>query len=303
MDIKDLVRIDLNLLVALHTLLEEGNVSRAAKRLFISQPAMSKTLGRLRNTFDDPLFIRAPHGIRPTARAIELQPALRNLLQETQQLLTPPSFDPKSYSGEFTIAVSEYLGLGVMPKLVPLLYREAPGIRLKTVTRVEKQLDRLAEGELDLAIHLSRSHYSDEFNTHSLGRESPVVLSRKDHPFHQGKGELTDYPFVSFYIADVEDLAIFQQQQIVDTAPERDQAHFETSHLLTALEIIRDSNFMMAAPPLLATIPAVADGIVSTPMTEQTTTIEYMLVSHRRTDNSAVHQWLRQKIIEVVEIA
>ncbi len=70
MDIRQIARIDLNLLIALQVLLEERNVSRAAERLYITQPAMSKTLGRLREVFDDPLFIRSSHGVRPTPKTL-----------------------------------------------------------------------------------------------------------------------------------------------------------------------------------------------------------------------------------------
>ena len=72
MNLGRLARIDLNLLISLHILLQEGSVSRAADRLSITQPAMSKTLGRLRETFDDPLFVRSKRGIQPTPRALGL---------------------------------------------------------------------------------------------------------------------------------------------------------------------------------------------------------------------------------------
>ena len=76
MDAKVLARIDLNLLVALQHLLEEESVTKAAERLFITQPAMSKTLHRLRETFDDPLFVRSGRGLSPTPRAVELKKQL-----------------------------------------------------------------------------------------------------------------------------------------------------------------------------------------------------------------------------------
>lgn len=76
MDTRTLARIDLNLLVALQVLLEERNVSKAAERLFITQSAMSKTLGRLRELFDDPLFTRSSHGMVPTPRALDIQKKL-----------------------------------------------------------------------------------------------------------------------------------------------------------------------------------------------------------------------------------
>ena len=73
MDTRELAKIDLNLLIALQILLEEKNVSRAAERLFITQPAMRKTLSRLRQVFDDALFTRSGHGMQPTPRATELE--------------------------------------------------------------------------------------------------------------------------------------------------------------------------------------------------------------------------------------
>ena len=76
MDAKLLSRVDLNLLVALQVLIEEQSVTRAAERLFITQPAMSKTLQRLRELFDDPLFIRSGRGLVPTPRAVELEKKL-----------------------------------------------------------------------------------------------------------------------------------------------------------------------------------------------------------------------------------
>ena len=97
MNLNRLARIDLNLLVALHILLEEGSVSRAADRLSITQPAMSKTLGRLRETFDDPLFVRSKRGIQPTPRALGLAGELKSLLAQVDGLLDAGEFTPAGY--------------------------------------------------------------------------------------------------------------------------------------------------------------------------------------------------------------
>ena len=87
MDTRELSRIDLNLLISLQVLLEERNVSRAAERLFITQPAMSKTLSRLRQVFDDPLFTRSSHGMQPTPRALEVAGDLSVILAEIGRLV------------------------------------------------------------------------------------------------------------------------------------------------------------------------------------------------------------------------
>jgi DNA-binding transcriptional LysR family regulator len=146
METRDLARIDLNLLIALQVMLEERNVSRAAERLFITQPAMSKTLSRLREVFDDPLFTRSSHGMRPTPRALDLAAELETVLQGIQQLLAGHDFDPGVYRGEITIAISEYIGVWLLPPLINRLAFLAPRLTVKTITRVEHQLDMLALG-------------------------------------------------------------------------------------------------------------------------------------------------------------
>ena len=93
---KDITQLDLNLLKALDALLDECNVTRAASRLGVTQPAMSGMLTRLRENFGDPLFVRAKHGIVPTQRALELSAPLKQVISQIGALLQPPNFDPLS---------------------------------------------------------------------------------------------------------------------------------------------------------------------------------------------------------------
>ena len=87
---KSLQTLDLNLLKAFSVLMDERNVSKAAERLAITQPAMSGVLTRLRDSFDDPLFVRVQRGVVPTNRALELAPQVKKVLNEVEQLLQPP---------------------------------------------------------------------------------------------------------------------------------------------------------------------------------------------------------------------
>jgi len=103
MNIHRLARTDLNLLVALQALLEEQNVSRAAERLYITQSAMSKTLSRLREMFDDPLFTRSSHGMVPSPLAIELHAQLEELLQRMDSLIGSHDLSPAHFKGRFRI--------------------------------------------------------------------------------------------------------------------------------------------------------------------------------------------------------
>ena len=306
METRDLSRIDLNLLIALQVLLEECNVSRAAERLFITQPAMSKTLSRLREVFDDPLFTRSSHGMRPTPRALDLATELETVLQGIQHLLAGNNFDPGVYRGEVTIAISEYIGVWLLPPLINRLAFLAPRLTVRTITRVEHQLDQLALGELDLVVHIKHAHYGEQFICETMGGAKPVILARAAHPL---TGEppswenILRYPMMRLYMADMEELEFFQSHDSISRrlATAEDMAGtFETSHLMTAIEVLRHTDHLMPAPPFLMGNPTLSYKIQALELPADVDyTIEYMLVRHKRTENSPLHNWLWQQIIEV----
>ncbi|MBU5716576.1 LysR family transcriptional regulator, partial [Pseudomonas aeruginosa] len=105
---KDIKSMDLNLLKALDVLLDERNVTRAAARLGLTQPALSGMLARLRESFGDPLFARAQRGIVPTQRALDIGISVKQVLAEIDALLQPPSFDPATAQLTFSIAATDY---------------------------------------------------------------------------------------------------------------------------------------------------------------------------------------------------
>ncbi len=303
MDTRDLARIDLNLLIALQILLEEHNVSRAAERLNITQPAMSKTLSRLREVFNDPLFTRSSHGMQPTPRAAELGSELESVLRNIQHLVSQPSFDPTTYEGEVTIALSEYIGIGLLPLLMQRLQHSAPGLTVRSITRVENQLEQLAAGTLDLTIHIKQIDYKQDFLCQSIGANPPAILARQGHPL-SGKPlqweDLGQYPMIRLYISDLEQLEVFHSGGLQDM-PEPAPGNFETSHLLTALEVLRHTDFLMPGPPFILRNPTVGYKIQAFEFPQEVTAeIEYMLVRHRRTEKSPLHNWLWLEILDIV---
>ncbi len=305
MDTRDLARIDLNLLISLQVMLEEQNVSRAARRLFISQPAMSKTLIRLRNVFHDPLFTRSSHGMQPTPRALELELELEPVLRGINRMISDQNFDPSSYEGEITIALSEYIGIAILPLLMSRLQFVAPHLRVKSITRVEHQLDQLANGSLDFAIHIRHRGYKQDFIHTSVGSSPPVILAREGHPLLvEGVTweSIGRYPFISLYISDLEELEIFHSEKAFGRVRQHASGSFETSHLLTALEVLRHTDFLMPGPPFVLQNPTVGYKIQALPFPEEVSyEVEYRLVRHRRTEKSALHNWLWQEILDVIE--
>lgn len=156
MDIRDsdLRRIDLNLLVALLVLLEERSVSKAAERLYLSQPALSGTLSRLRELFGDPLLVRGRTGMQPTSRALQLQAKLRPAMGAVHAALFEESkFDPSSAEQTFVVGMPDWVEMWLAPALFRILRQEAPAVRLSIVnTDPFRVASMLEQGEMDMAV-------------------------------------------------------------------------------------------------------------------------------------------------------
>jgi DNA-binding transcriptional LysR family regulator len=147
-------RVDLNLLVYLDVLLRECNVTRAAEELGISQPAMSNSLRRLRDLFNDPILVRTSDGMTPTDRALELQPMVRKVLSAAEQAILPKTeFDPKSATRIFRIMASDYTEATLLPLLLEQLAKKAPGIRLDIMTPSDVSFYDVERGKVDMVIN------------------------------------------------------------------------------------------------------------------------------------------------------
>lgn len=174
--------LDLNLLLALDALLEECSVSRAAERLYLSQPAASAALARLRTWFGDPLL--SPHGKRmvPTPYALRLKPMLTNLLAEIDVLVSQPAlFDPATAKRRFRICTSDYLTSVVLRPLLVDLARSAPGIELEIVAPTDSSEDMLERGEIDLLM-TPHEYVSPAHPSRLLLEEQHVVAGWSDNP-------------------------------------------------------------------------------------------------------------------------
>ncbi len=172
---------DLNLLRIFDLLFEERSVSRAARRLNQTQSAVSHALARLREMMGDPLFTRGAGGLRPTARAEELAPQLREILVRIRTALSPPSFDPRSSTREFTIAAGAYVCGLLVPPLVELARAAAPGVTLRIVNVNQALLDELDQGTVDIGIG-AFEQIPARIKSLPLFTDTPVWVASRRHP-------------------------------------------------------------------------------------------------------------------------
>ena len=178
----NIAQVDLNLLVFLDILLQERNVTRAAYRLDITQPAMSNGLKRLRDLFDDPLLIRTSEGMMPTERAQELQPLIRNVLASVEKAVQPiAEFDAFNSDRVFRIMASDYTESTLAPPLLSRLSEVAPLIRLDIMTPSDVSYQDVEQGKVDMVINRFEE-IPQSFHQTTVWHDSFSCLFHRDNP-------------------------------------------------------------------------------------------------------------------------
>ena len=298
-----LSRIDLNLLVALQVLMQEKNVTRSAARLFVTQPAMSKTLNRLRNLLDDELFVRSSHGLTPTPKTLELEKPVNNILNQlTELMVSTQEFDPANTAATISLATLGTSASVGLPSFLNKLRVEAPHVMLLSQNLDARYEERLRSGSLDFAI-VARKQFSDDFITHKLMNIRPVLYMRKDHPLasvdritleQRRKYQHIAVYFPNFETTREEIQKLFASFGILSKVP------FLSTNLIVCLETLRETDMLMIASDRLSDSNLVSDNFVSKPLEDSINlNIDTLsLVQHIRTKNAPLHKYLTKMIVE-----
>jgi DNA-binding transcriptional LysR family regulator len=191
----DLSRADLNLLVLFETVLDEGHVARAARRLNLSASAVSHGLGRLRRMLNDPLFLKTPKGVVPTARANELAGPVADALARIRRVMaTAEPFDPAKSNRRFTIAAPDAVSAVLLPPLLTELRRSGPGIAINIRQLLptpgikepehawQSAFADLEARLMDVAV-IPSDVVATRFVKRTLYEEDFIVAARAGHPF------------------------------------------------------------------------------------------------------------------------
>jgi DNA-binding transcriptional LysR family regulator len=189
----DLSRVDLNLLVLFEAVFEERHVGRAATRLHLSASAVSHGISRLRRALSDPVFLKHPKGVVPTARATELAPAVMDILVRVRAVVGAAlPFDPRRSTRQFSIGAPDAIATVVLPPLLAAVRREAPGV-VVNVTEIEPSatLAALDARKIDIACY-PLEEIPARFEARPLYEEDFVIAARSGHPLGK-KPSLAQY--------------------------------------------------------------------------------------------------------------
>lgn len=291
-------RPDLNLLVALDVLLEEGSVASAARRLKLSPSAMSRTLSRLRESTGDPLLVRAGRGLAPTPRAIALRAHVGRVVQDAEAVLRPAqAVELATLSRSFTIRTREGFVETFGPALLARVRRDAPGVRVRFVQKLDKSSGPLREGEVDLETGVVGKIAGPELRAQTLFRDKHIGVVRPNHALSRGRVTLARF-------AKGKHVAVSRRgvdQGPIDEALQKLGIERDISVIVgsfsTAISLARTSDLIAVVPERHT--EALRAGVHRFTLPIELPEIAISLIWHPRLDADEAHRWLRRCMREV----
>ena len=292
----NLRRIDLNLLVTLEALLTEQNVTRAAKRLHLSQPSVSVQLRKLRQIFADPLLSPAPSGMLPTTRAQALLQPLRAALAEMRHVLEPRhSFNPATAQLTWQVAAADYAEYAILMTLLGPLRKAAPGIHIAVREAAHsKMIKQLESGAIDLGF-LAMETAPERLHHRVLFKEHYVLVARKRHPALKGKLTVDTLCQLEYVVVSPDGGGF---RGVTDTALEskgrKRRVVLSVPHFLFVPEVVARTNLVAMLPSRLVKDRSDHIQVVVPPL--PIPPYEMAMIWHERSHLDPAHLWLREQV-------
>lgn len=288
--------IDLNLLVALDALLEEKSVTRAAHRLGMSQPAASRALGRLRALFSDALLVDGPGGYLLSARAEEVRPALRRILEGLGEMLEANAFDPAKATGRIRLLMPDLQAATLAPHLLARFAREAPFLDLDIVAPGSNGFDVLEQGGADAMVALIDDAPAG-IHRRRLYDENLVTLMRAHHPTLAGDLTLDRFLALEHIVVSVTGVGAAPVDEVLARMGRTRRVKLRVPNFFAAVEIAARSDLIMTLPSSLARAAATMRRLVSLPPPLDLGSFTMSLAWHARQQDAPRHIWLRRAIV------
>ncbi|MGS0676604.1 LysR family transcriptional regulator [Shewanella sp. 0m-4] len=300
MELEEIYRQDLSLLIALQILVEERSVTQAAKRLHLSQSATSRILSRLREMLNDPLFSRVGQQLVPTSFALECYQQLRQPTGQLIELLTPKAFVPEECQQQFSIAVTDYAMQALIPFILPGIYQKAPQIRLEIVPVQQKELQaQLSVKGADMAICRAIGQTGNLQHTF-LGKVGVSCLLSPNHPLANSDISLEDYLHYPHATIAISDGVKALLDDAISQYPPRTEL-LRTPHLDTALALQSVNPLIITLPEGMAEMAAQRHKLTVKPLPFKLQSLDYNLFWHSRCEQDKAQKWLRQEIANATQ--
>ena len=292
----DLRGVDLNLLVVLDALLEERSVTRAARRLNMSQPAVSRALSRLRALFSDGLLVDGLGGYVLSARAEAIQPALRKTLTGVGAMLATKPFEPATATGHVRLAMLDLQAASLVPFLLARLAVEAPALDLDILPPSATAIEALEKDTIDAVVGVFDDAPTG-IRRRRLFDDGFITLMRVGHPAADGALTLDRYLGLSHIVVSVTGVGPAPVDIALAEMSLRRRVQVRVPGFLAAVEIAARSDLIMTLPISLAQTAAGMGRFVGLAPPIDLGTFTMSLLWHARHQDDPRHVWLRRTLV------
>ncbi len=294
--------IDLNLFVVFDAIYTEGNLTRAGDIIGITQPAVSNSLSRLRNMFDDPLFVRTADGMVPT-------PVAQNIIGSVRQALglmrasvqESESFDPRSSDKRFRVSMTDLTQSILLPYIFKRLQKDAPSVAIDCyhVRRRDMNIE-LASGNLDLALDIPLTP-DPRIKQAPLFSHPQVCLVRNDHPEIGDELDLDAYLNLNHIQISSRRGGLGHVDLALGKMGKRRQIALRTQHYLAVSELVSRADLSLTVPQIFADYLVSQLPVRYLQLPFSVPKLETHLYWHESTDQDQANRWLREVILELHE--
>lgn len=297
----DLHQLDLNLMMALHLLLKERSVTQAAQKLGKTQSALSHTLNRLRDMFDDPLLVRSGSQMVLTSRAQDLRPKLQDAMTQLEQVIAPPEdFTPSTLQHTFRLISNDWADAVMLPRLLARLAEEAPGVHIQCTSAALDAEQAIQQRSADLMI-ASQTHELSGLLRQTLYEDTLVCMVSEKH-----FGRLTHIDLKTYASAQHIGITHHHQDDPIDAAL---RAHDITRQLAVSVPHYNAAPLIVAQSPYILTLPkrlahtyeCLGLYIKCFDLPVTLPRLKMSALFHQSKKRDAAHTWLRRLIVEVAQ--
>ncbi|NVM89564.1 LysR family transcriptional regulator [Variovorax sp. SG517] len=301
--------LDLNLLRVFDEVMAERNLTRAARNLSITQPAVSNALRRLREVLGDELVRRSGAGVEPTPRALALWPTVRDALRQLQHTLAPGEFDAGTADTTFLLAMADATAAELIPGLVQIAEKEAPAISLRVLPLTTRDPRRMLEQEeVDMAVGYfpaviaslaarGQSGVGVPFETQRLYLGQYVCVMRRGHPLADAPLTLDDYCAARHLLVSFSGRPYGFIDQTLGAMGRERRIVVTVNQFFTAGRVVANSDLLTVLPRHFVTVTGIDDQLVLRDLPFDQPPVHVDAIWHRRAQHGHSHEWLRNALL------
>lgn len=301
--------LDLNLLRVFDEVMAERNLTRAARNLSITQPAVSNALRRLREVLGDELVRRSGAGVEPTPRALALWPTVRDALRQLQHTLAPGEFDAGTADTTFLLAMADATAAELIPGLVQIAEKEAPAISMRVLPLTTRDPRRMLEQEeVDMAVGYfpaviaslaarGQSGVGVAFETQRLYLGQYVCVMRRDHPLAKSPLTLDDYCAARHLLVSFSGRPYGFIDQTLGALGRERRIVVTVNQFFTAGRVVANSDLLTVLPRHFVTVTGIDDQLVLRDLPFDQPPVHVDAIWHRRAQHGHSHEWLRTALL------